>query len=260
MARSRYQTDEKKYARFFGEGRGRGYGADYRPFLQIDDLSSSGRSHRIWTPVTGREHHLLSDGEYYNLHLKWWDASTADLREQFPLPRAKTLAIADALGVRHPMVYGTVVVMTTDLLTTRIDGTLCATAVKLAQDADLPRGREKLAIERVYWEGQGIEWECLTEADLKTPRARNIVWALKALSPQVADPGPLGDAVIDHLRCRPAFRARHACLTFDDAHGLKRGSAASLLRLMIALRRVEVDMSARPVMENPTSMFRRVWP
>jgi hypothetical protein len=253
MASNRYQISETKYARFYAEGRGRGVGAAYRPFLQVDDLSSRGRSHRVWCAVTDREHHLFSDGEYYNLFLKWWDPDVTDLREQYPLPRARTLAIATALGVRHPERNGTPVVMTTDLVTTRRGGRQTATAVKVSDDARNDRVRQKLAIEEVHWRSLGVDWEVLTEVDLKTSTARNVVWALKALSPNVPDPGPLGLALAEHVSGSPARRARHACRAFDDAHGLRPGAGASVLRLLVALRRVEVDMSGGPLMDKPTT-------
>ncbi len=253
MAKNRYQISESKYARFYAEGRGRGVGAAYRPFLQIDDLSSLGRSHRVWCAVTGREHHLFSDGEYYNLFLKWWDPDVTDLREQFPLQRTRTLAIATALGVRHPERDGIPVVMTTDLVTTRRGGQLVATAVKAAEDASVRRVRQKLAIEELYWKSLGVEWEVLTEVDLKTSTARNVVWALKALSPHVPDPGPLGLALARHVSGCPASRARFSCRAFDHAHGLRPGAGASLLRLLVALRRVEVDMSGGRLLDKPTT-------
>lgn len=63
MAKHRYELDEKKIARFKKEGRGTGRGKDYKPWLKIQDVSSLGRSTRVFCFKTGREHHCLSDLE-----------------------------------------------------------------------------------------------------------------------------------------------------------------------------------------------------
>ena len=60
---SRYGFDEAKIARFRKEGRGEGFGADYKPWLTARDVPSRGRSHRVLGVTTGRVHHLLSDIE-----------------------------------------------------------------------------------------------------------------------------------------------------------------------------------------------------
>lgn len=64
MARQRYGIDEDRIARLQKEGRGQGRGADYHPWLTIQDVPSQGRSHRLKGIKTGRVHHLLSDIEH----------------------------------------------------------------------------------------------------------------------------------------------------------------------------------------------------
>jgi|ERR1700737_3537495 hypothetical protein len=122
MARRRYAWTEKRIAKFMREGRGLGTGASYTPWLNVSDIPSLGRSHRLFWPVTGRAHHLLSDLEYYAFLRKCYDDSTLDIREQFPLPRQETLKIAAELGVRHPKINGVNIVATTDLLGQRFHG------------------------------------------------------------------------------------------------------------------------------------------
>ena len=62
MTRRRYVFDEARVQRFLAEGRGTGDGPHYRPWLQVQDVSSMGRSHRPFGIKTQRVHHLLSDG------------------------------------------------------------------------------------------------------------------------------------------------------------------------------------------------------
>ncbi len=53
MARRRYEFDEGKIQK---EGRGRGRGTSYKPWLTIQDVASHGRSHRIAGISNGRVH------------------------------------------------------------------------------------------------------------------------------------------------------------------------------------------------------------
>lgn len=64
VGRRRYAFDEAKVQRFIAEGRGAGTRSDYVPWLKITDVPSIGRSRRLFSPKTGRIHHLLSDGEW----------------------------------------------------------------------------------------------------------------------------------------------------------------------------------------------------
>ena len=181
MARQRYGFDEAKIARFLKEGRGRGAGRDYQPWLTIGDVPSSGRSHRPRGIKTGRVHHLLSDIENgLFLILDWCDA-VKDIREQFPLDRAITQRIADRLGIDHPkdVRTRTPLVMTTDFLVDVVrDGRIqqYARAVKPADELDKPRILAKLAIEQVYWGEQDIDWGIVTNQDIPPFIVRNIAW------------------------------------------------------------------------------------
>lgn len=45
------------------EGCGQGFGANYKSWITIRDVSSDGRSHRIYGHKSQRTYHLLSDLE-----------------------------------------------------------------------------------------------------------------------------------------------------------------------------------------------------
>jgi hypothetical protein len=118
MARRKYSVDEALIARYRKEGRGTGFGADYSPWLEIGDVPSLGRSHRLRGAKTGRVHHFLSDIEVALFYVLDWHDAVSDIREQFPLGRDETQEIASRLGVCHPVDRHTRVplVMTTDFL------------------------------------------------------------------------------------------------------------------------------------------------
>ncbi|MFZ6849041.1 TnsA endonuclease N-terminal domain-containing protein [Undibacterium sp. RuRC25W] len=162
MAKRRYGFDEDKIVRFLKEGRGQGSGASYHPWLTLQEVSSLGRSSRIHSRKTGREHHLLSDIETAVFLLLDWSDSVTDIREQFPLDRNETRRIAAEMGVRHPIDTHsqTDIVMTTDFLIdmrTLSGIILIPRSVKPASELDNDRTLEKQEIERRYWQAKGSE-------------------------------------------------------------------------------------------------------
>lgn len=166
MARHRARNTEKRIAKLRKEGAGQGVGADYKPYITVTTFASEGRSQRIKGQTTGRVNHLLSnvEGDVF----RRFDGATniVDIREQFPLPREATTAIADKLGVIHPSADGVDVVMTTDLLITFEGGRRLALAIKPAEKLDRPHVVEKLWIERTYWMSLGVEWAIVTDREV----------------------------------------------------------------------------------------------
>jgi hypothetical protein len=84
------------------EGRGKGTGASYDPWLHVQDVATDGRAWRIKGWKTGRDHHLLSDHEHDYFLIVHWSPKVVDIREQFPLPLETTLEIAKKIGIAHP--------------------------------------------------------------------------------------------------------------------------------------------------------------
>lgn len=181
VARRRYAFDEDKIALFHKEGRGKGRGADYKPWLTVQDVPSSGRVHRLRGLKTGRRHHLLSDIEWRLFLLFDWADDVEDIREQFPLDRDATKRIANEMGVRHPTDTSTKtpVVMSTDLVVDVLrNGRLVTLARAIKPSAELakPRILEKLEIERRYWVEGGIDWRVLTEKEIPIAMTTAIFW------------------------------------------------------------------------------------
>lgn len=179
MAKRRYDIDERCIAAWLKEGRGEGYGKTYKPWLRIQDVPSIGRSSRLLGDTTKRTHHLLSDLERgVCLALDGCEA-VVDIREQFPLPREDTIAIAIAMGVKHPKHNGVDQVMTTDFLVDVRTGPnvrLEAIAVKPASALDDKRTVEKLEIERRYWLRRGVAWRITTELELTFGEKMVALW------------------------------------------------------------------------------------
>jgi hypothetical protein len=247
MGKSRYTFTEEKIDRWVKEGRGNGRGVDYRPWLSIADVSSSGLSHRIDGRTTRRVHHCLSKIEMRMFLFLDWADHIVDVREQFPLNRKETKEIALELGVRHPTDPTTKVpiVMTTDFVVDTnymVDQPAAAFAVKPVSQLGDMRTLEKLEIERIYWLQRGVKWKITTEHELATPLVDSLISLQGNLRPDgLALPPNLGleksEALI-MLRLAGAYGVTVSkfCLDLDNETGAERGTMLGILRHLIAVK------------------------
>lgn len=161
---------------------GQGLGADYKPWLVIQDLSSLGRSTRLNGYKISRQFEFLSDLERNYFYLVEYSDLVVDIREQYPLlPLEETILIAEELGIKHPTDPKTnePIVMTTDFLVTSLkDGQRenVARTLKYKDDLIDERVLEKFEIERVYWDKQGVDWGIVTELEVPKTMAHNIAF------------------------------------------------------------------------------------
>lgn len=169
-------------ARQIKAGAGQGEGESYKPWITVRNVPSLGRSRIVKGLTCGRTHHLLSDLEYYFWLVCDFEKTVVDIREQFPLlPLADTQRYADELGFKHPVVVGTKTpfVMTTDFVLTIQSGGpnthLLARAVKYSKEIEEnKRAREKLAIEKCYWNSRGVDWRIVTELSMSKEYVSNL--------------------------------------------------------------------------------------
>jgi hypothetical protein len=256
MAKRRRENGKKSQTKRAREGRGVGRSADYTPELLIHDVPSQGLSSRIWGWTTGRVHHVFSMGERRVLYIHDWLEEVRDIREQYPLNQEETLAIADQLGVRHPRDPKTkeYIVMTSDFVFTIVNGQVTEEmirAVKLKKDLENGRVKEKLEIERVYWEEvRGLDWDIITEDDIDNTLADNVEWVhghhdVSALYPLTAEDVVRIEAMLTPRVVEGKFRLRDLTNECDATLGVEPGSALSVVRHLIANRRWEVNMSNR---------------
>ena len=180
---SRAMSDERKLK----AGRGKGKGKYYRPWIYCRDLMSYGLRSKLVDWKHGRSLQLMSDGERSMYITLRWNDTVEDIREQYPLRLEDTLRIAKELKIRHPMKDGKPVIMTTDFYVTMTNGSYRAYAFKDDREAFDPeyctednkkkkakRTAEKLLIEKVYWETQGIKWTLVLKEHLDTNYVDNI--------------------------------------------------------------------------------------
>ena len=267
MAKRRYGFDEEKLTRFLKEGRGQGTGADYRPWLTVQDVSSSGRSSRIHSRKTDREHHFLSDIETALFLLLDWANSVTDIREQFPLDRDTTRSIARDMGVRHPAdsQSQTDIVMTTDFVVTMQIGDtekLIARSVKPTSQLDEIRTLEKQEIERRYWQAKGVGWGIVTELDLPAQRIKNLRWLHEMQSLQhMSAPHPdyWNDRCTRFMSSLPkatGLSVKQFVRHLESAQGFTTGESLTVLRHLAANKRIAIDLDIKFDMQLPVDSFK----
>jgi hypothetical protein len=225
----------------------------YKPWLTIRDVASRGMATRIKGWKTGRVHHLLSNLEIDYFFMLEWSPIVTDIREQYGLlPQAKTLLIADKLGIRHPVDPRTKfpVVMTTDFLITLHTQLGMEYKVRTVKPrAHLtPRVMEKFEIERRYFADEGINWGLITENEIDYNLVHNIKWvhATKSLEGRPHLTRALVEKTIPYLLdalANPCIPCSVSAFQVDQKLSLPLGSSMYILRHMIANQIWEVDMT-----------------
>ncbi|SOY93246.1 transposase [Cupriavidus taiwanensis] len=254
---SRFEMTPAKFERFLKEGRGRGAGPTYRPWIQVSDLSSKGRVHRTASALTGfRTHHLLSDNEYSAYLRAWWDENVLDIREQYPLlPVGLTESIAESLGVKHPWSnkYQFAIPQTSDLFLVR-GGGIEVVAVKEDEDYEKPRTKEKLAIAEEFWRRRNVPTRVALSSELKTARFWNLEWIYDARLKPADLPFRQGRSrLYDWLVSVVVggeISSRELGYRADVAMGLPRGTGIEAIRRLLAERVLSTDIDAGDISKD----------
>lgn len=78
-------TSVRQMRRWIQEGRGSGYGVDYRPWLQVQGVLSIGHAHKVPGLKIARIYHVFSDLEAACLTVLDLQHDVVGIREQLPL-------------------------------------------------------------------------------------------------------------------------------------------------------------------------------
>jgi len=182
MAKYKQMWNNKTFNKYLREGRGQGVGADYNPWIHVQDFPSLGMVSRVSSTTTGRIHHMMSNLELSLFYLLDWSDDVMDIREQYPLiDLTQAIDIAEKVGIRYPYdpKSGFPYVLTSDFYIETKQGTMVI-SVKPSSELGKPRVREKLEIERRYWTMRGVEWSIMTENEINSTKAGNIEWLAQA--------------------------------------------------------------------------------
>ncbi|WP_436322905.1 TnsA endonuclease N-terminal domain-containing protein [Vibrio cidicii] len=231
---------------------GLGEGANYTPWIRVQDVKSHGHSGKIEGIKSGRPHHALSEQESCFFYLAEFSDSVIDIREQFPLlPLTLSLKISKLLDVEHPKHPTTKdpIIMTTDFLLTCSDGTRIwyeAVTVKPSEKLSDKRTAEKLDIERVWWELLGIPFHVFFISELNQIKSKNIQWITDPLRKKYLSPSNKVREKAKRLLTVGTMQLSDVCNTFSDQIGMSNDDALMLLKHLMADKEVIVDL-ARPI-------------
>jgi hypothetical protein len=266
MGSPRARFSESTIKKWIAEERGQGHGPKYKPWLMARDVPSKGYVNRILGWKTKRRHEFLSNLEANYFYLLDWSPVVTDCREQFPLDRNETLAIAKRCGIEHPTIPGTgePTVMTTDFLvdiTTHGSTTEHARTIKPAQYLSSERIIEKFEIERRYWLRRNVDWAIVTERDIPQVLVNNIQWLHRYYdisSGLDVSPDEIikAEKVLSELLHQnlPLNSSSNSC---DDRLGLKPGTSLALVRHFLATRRWLIDMNEPIDPRQPIKVLRQ---
>lgn len=254
MAKRKRETTLTVIDKRIKEGRGQGKGANYKPWLLVQDVPSKGLAQRVKGWKTGRVHHLFSNQERDYFYLLEWSPVVQDIREQFPLlPLEETLEIARQCGIRHPTNPKTQypIVMTTDFLvtSTRADGSGDqARAIKPVSQLGQIRVLEKLELERCYWRNRNIDWGVVTAREIPRVVADNVrlLHSYRNLEerPFSQKEVTLIDPVLaQQIIGQSTIPLRQITSECDRQFGFKPGTSLAVVYHLLANQQWQVDMN-----------------
>ncbi len=244
----RIELAERVIANRFKEGRGSGSGRDYLPFITVHDFPSTGRVHRLPSSTVGRVHHLLSDLEHQVFCELDWHSSVIDIREQFPIAREDSRAIADKLGIAHPSFGGVDQVVTTDFIVDLNENekfSRKAISVKYADELNDARVIEKLELERSYWLEKDIPFYIVTEREISKTLIENIKWVRPFLTSCNLNSSELREYFLifsEIILYYPNQKISAITKKLDNDYNVELGSHLSVLRHLLAQRAFIFDM------------------
>lgn len=261
MARSKYAWTQTKFERYVKEGRGKGRGKDYKPWITIQDFPSVGRSSRSPGWKSDRIHHLMSNWELRLFYIFEWSKEVQDIREQYPLLDLDlAMEIAKEMGIKYPVndESKTPYVLTTDFMLTVKQGkktVQIARTFKMTKDLGKKRTIEKLELERRYWQKHNIDWAIVTEQEICQIFASNIQWIYSdyhwklSLEQNSENCYYFGNILKERLSSRK-FKINTITTTLDNDMDLEMGTSLSLFKHLVARREIVVDMSQSKIADR----------
>ncbi|MDJ0691610.1 MAG: TnsA endonuclease N-terminal domain-containing protein [Xenococcaceae cyanobacterium MO_188.B32] len=253
MARSKSDWTQAKFERYVKEGRGKGSGKHYKPWITIQDFPSKGRVSRSPGWKSDRVHHFMSDWELRFFYLLEWSDAVKDIKEQYPLLDLDlAFSIADEMGIKYPKdrKSDTPYVLTTDFMLTVKQGTKpiqIARTVKLAKELEKKRVLELLQLEQRYWDRQNIDWAVVTEQEISKIFADNIKWIHSAYKWELAAENNnencyyLSNILKERLTTKKT-KINTITTALDKEIGIRSGTSLSLFKHLIARKEIIVDM------------------
>ena len=244
--------------RFLKEGRGQGEQASYRPWLQVQDIASQGRSTRVFGNLTTRRvHHLLSDLQLNYFYLLEFDDQVIDIREQYPLLDFHEMGISIDQGLEKKLFDAKTKVphvFTISFLVTRVDRNhnlfYEARVIKASSELEKKATLERLELQRRYFEKKNIDFGIITEKEINIQLSRNIGWALTAYDLQdypelVRNYEFLKTDLLQYLSVFKDVSFQHIFAKLEKSYQLNEGMCLILFKHLIATKMITMELNRK---------------
>jgi len=248
MSKRKLVWNADKLKRYQSEGRGRGEGAAYKPWLDTQSFPSDGRSSRLLGIKTGRVHHFFSDTQRrFFLLLDWLDESVTDIREHFPLiDLTKVVEDDKDLNLQKYLDENEHYVLTTTFLISKrmSNGEIVefARSIKYASNLDKKSTLESLEIQRRYWLKKGIDFGIVTNKCLDMVQVKNVEWLNPIISMNFKHESKSDIEMMIKSRYQTEEIPFNKLLESIDAdYGFEAGTAVQVFKSMVANRKVVID-------------------
>ncbi|MEA5025897.1 Transposon Tn7 transposition protein TnsA [bioreactor metagenome] len=269
MSKRDLRWNEAKYKRWIKEKRGQGSGADYIPFLKIQDLPSLGRVSRGPGWKTNRLHHLFSDLETHFLYCLEWSDHVIDIREQFPMDIELTMRIAGKLGIDYPCdkTSGAPYVLTTDFLVTYLENrreSMVAYQVKPASKLEDPAVLQRLEVERRHWKEKEIPWFLVTDRDIPKVIAQNVEWIHEHYWLTATEEMSINDLLEMGERLKEKLSKSHDSINvvtndLDREFNVTNGTSNKVFSYLLARKEISMDMNTKIHLGLPASAITHIY-
>ncbi|BDX08439.1 TnsA endonuclease N-terminal domain-containing protein [Planctobacterium marinum] len=257
MGKIRKLETIEDFSRALKQGYGVGEGANYKPWLRIQDVKSQGGRSTVQGIKTGRQHHFLSTGESELFYLTEFCDSVIDVREQFPIfPITYTQKVAKLLGIKHPThpISKQPIPITTDQLLTKRNSlksepNFHAISVKDESFLENERDGQKQDLERVCWELLGVPFNIYIGGGINAIKSNNIKWITSRLRDEKLS--FTEEQISASLNLIRLGRIDLAALytQFEYSGIAETADAGGLLQYLIFHKFIRVDLSCR-IVEN----------
>ena len=249
MTKHRRIWNQSTYEKYMRDGRGSGSGADYLPWIRVQNFASRGVVSRVKGITTGRIHHLMSNNELAYFYILDWSDGVVDIREQYPLLDLDcAVKSAAQAGIKYPIdnVSGQPYIMTCDFMITTADGVKART-IKMTSELENARMLEKLEIERRYWAVKGVDWHIVTEREISHQKAKNIAWFYTAIGFTVAG---CSEYELEHIRCAllnllifGKHNIMEAVNIIESKFSLHAGVGLQLFKQLVLEKKLVIDLN-----------------
>ena len=243
--------------RFLKEGRGQGEGATYKSWLQVQDISSQGRSTRTYSYKSQRVIHLLSDLQLYYWYLLEFDEQVIDVREQYPLLNFQELNIQmdkelekKLFNVKTNVPH----VFTISFMVKRLHANKKpyheARMIKMSSELEKKATIERLELLRRYFKERNIDFGIVTEKEINKKLARNIGWVLTAYDLQDY-PELIGNLeflkvdMLNLLSSNTEKTFQNVFSKLEKSYQLNEGMGLILFKHLVATKQIIMDMSKK---------------